>query len=977
MTELSPTLQHDRDALAAVDRLGTALDRLRHAIGTVIFGQTDVVDQTLVSMLAGGHTLLIGVPGLAKTRLVETMASATGLSARRIQCTPDLMPSDILGTEVLEEDATGRRGFRFIPGPVFCQLLMADEINRASPRTQSALLQAMQERQVSVAGHYHDLPTPFHVLATQNPLEQEGTYPLPEAQLDRFLMRIDVDYPDETAERRMLVATTGVAEDAVGSVMTPQDLIDAQILVRSLPVRTLSAEETRAATRPGVKAFSAGRADAVEPFFVDPTSREDWTTTPDGRRALEIALVIGVGNQYLLQSQLAQAEPKFAEAVRLADATGDPTLRGAARTGRAWVALRQGEPSDALASFDDLDPTSRSASLETRTGLRAAVLAVATARLEEGDDAGARELLEEARSLYRAADDAEGGALVLVRLGDLALADDDPARAAQLYAEADESAADGEASWAAPLGLARARAAQARIDDALAAYDRYVAALDRLARSFRTDQGLYSTIEAHSGNLDAMVALAVESGDPSEVRKRVAQARRRSLPELVSRDAARPVGMVSDRFLPPERREVRMMMQSTEGIVELPVDVVFPPADAPEGAVHSLVYYVLPDRTVMTVRDPRGVVHLASSPVGRRELTDLVAAYRRSIGAGQDLVRGILRFDATPDDPPPEAIAQRLHEALLAPVVQHLPEDLDVPLLVVPDGSLWSLPFAALRTPDGEWFGKRALHFGISASSVAASHARPRPTRPRRALVVGNPGAATLDACGRALDVTALDGAEAEAEAIAAAFEGASTDVDLLVGDRADAVRVDAWHGTYDVLHFATHGYVCDDDPLDSLLQVGQAPPDAWRAKNRREAVRVDDPRLPVRMPTSSHRNRGQIQRDLAGSPAVLTARHVMMEWRLEADLVTLSACETGLGQSSHEGTIGLLRAFVASGARSVLVSLWSVDDAVTRELMTSFYQGYLQHGDKGRALRDAMAAVRREHPDPYLWAAFALVGPP
>ena len=236
MTDLSPSMQHDRDALATVDRLGTALDRLRHAIGTVIFGQTDVVDQTLVSMLAGGHTLLIGVPGLAKTRLVETMATATGLSARRIQCTPDLMPSDILGTEVLEEDATGRRGFRFIPGPVFCQLLMADEINRASPRTQSALLQAMQERQVSVAGHYHDLPTPFHVLATQNPLEQEGTYPLPEAQLDRFLMRIDVDYPDQTAERRMLVATTGVAEDAVGSVMTPQDLIDAQILVRSLPV---------------------------------------------------------------------------------------------------------------------------------------------------------------------------------------------------------------------------------------------------------------------------------------------------------------------------------------------------------------------------------------------------------------------------------------------------------------------------------------------------------------------------------------------------------------------------------------------------------------------------------------------------------------------------------------------------------------------------------------------------------------------
>ena len=162
----------------------------------MIFGQEEVVERTLVTILSGGHGLLVGVPGLAKTKLVETLGTVLGLDARRIQFTPDLMPSDILGSEVLEEAADRRRSFRFVKGPIFAQLLMADEINRASPRTQSALLQAMQEHHVTVAGERHDLPAPFHVLATQNPLEQEGTYPLPEAQLDRFLLQIDVGYPD-------------------------------------------------------------------------------------------------------------------------------------------------------------------------------------------------------------------------------------------------------------------------------------------------------------------------------------------------------------------------------------------------------------------------------------------------------------------------------------------------------------------------------------------------------------------------------------------------------------------------------------------------------------------------------------------------------------------------------------------------------------------------------------------------------------
>ncbi len=222
-------------AAGDIEALGQRLHQVRRSIGRVIFGQHAVIEETLITLLAGGHALLIGVPGLAKTRLVETLGTVLGLEDKRVQCTPDLMPADILGSEVLEETDKGRRGFRFIPGPVFCQLLMADEVNRASPRTQSALLQAMQERRVTVAGQPHPLPRPFHVLATQNPLEQEGTYPLPEAQLDRFLLQIDVSYPDLAAERQMLLATTGPNEDSAVPVMTAEELIDAQRMVRAIP----------------------------------------------------------------------------------------------------------------------------------------------------------------------------------------------------------------------------------------------------------------------------------------------------------------------------------------------------------------------------------------------------------------------------------------------------------------------------------------------------------------------------------------------------------------------------------------------------------------------------------------------------------------------------------------------------------------------------------------------------------------------
>lgn len=249
-----PTSAPDAQAERRLADLAARILAAREAVEGTIIGQRQVVDLTLTTLLAGGHALLVGVPGLAKTRLVKTLGQVLGLDTRRVQFTPDLMPTDILGSEVLEAASDGSRAFRFVKGPVFCQLLMADEINRASPRTQSALLEAMQEQQVTVAGQRHALPQPYHVLATQNPIEQEGTYPLPEAQLDRFLFQILIDYPALDDERAILLATTSGMEAPPPVLFSAEELMEAQSLIRRLPAPEQVVESILRvvrATRPG------------------------------------------------------------------------------------------------------------------------------------------------------------------------------------------------------------------------------------------------------------------------------------------------------------------------------------------------------------------------------------------------------------------------------------------------------------------------------------------------------------------------------------------------------------------------------------------------------------------------------------------------------------------------------------------------------------------------------------------------------
>ncbi len=236
MTNESEPIALETDVLASAERLRDSVRRLLAECGKAVVGQSEVLEQLVLAILARGHCLLVGVPGLAKTLMVRTLADGMNLSFSRIQFTPDLMPSDITGTDILQEDkSTGGRAFRFVHGPVFANIVLADEINRTPPKTQAALLEAMQERQVTVAGQRHKLPDPFFVLATQNPIEQEGTYPLPEAQQDRFMFDIRVGYPDENEEFRIIEATTSPGKPRLDRVISGPELLAMQELVLQVP----------------------------------------------------------------------------------------------------------------------------------------------------------------------------------------------------------------------------------------------------------------------------------------------------------------------------------------------------------------------------------------------------------------------------------------------------------------------------------------------------------------------------------------------------------------------------------------------------------------------------------------------------------------------------------------------------------------------------------------------------------------------
>ncbi len=281
----------DKSDLKTVERLTEGFAAIKSEIGKVIIGQDEVIEQLLMAILARGHCLFVGVPGLAKTLLISTLAKTMDLKFSRIQFTPDLMPSDITGTEVIEENrATGAREFRFVKGPVFANIILADEINRTPPKTQAALLQAMQEYEVTAAGETHNLEKPFFVLATQNPIEQEGTYPLPEAQLDRFMFNIFVDYPSEADENEIVRTTTSAYESEAGVVMKAEEILELQDLVRRVPVSD------------SVIAYAVRLARSTRPVEGSPDYIKKWVSWGAGPRASQY-MVLGAKTRAILRGR--------------------------------------------------------------------------------------------------------------------------------------------------------------------------------------------------------------------------------------------------------------------------------------------------------------------------------------------------------------------------------------------------------------------------------------------------------------------------------------------------------------------------------------------------------------------------------------------------------------------------------------------------------------------------------------------------
>jgi MoxR-like ATPase len=293
LTAMGASLATEQSDLQAVQQLNSARERILVELRKAIVGQDEVIDHLLTALFAGGHVLLVGVPGLAKTLLVSSVARVLDLQFSRIQFTPDLMPSDITGTDILEEDSTsGRRAMRFIQGPIFANVVLADEINRTPPKTQAALLQAMQEREVTAGGQTFKLPPPFFVLATQNPIELEGTYPLPEAQLDRFMYNVQVDYPSQVEEENIVAATTSAHVPKLERVLSGKDIMELQQLVRRVPV-------TEHVVRYAVKLARATRGGEGAPDFV-----RQWVSWGAGPRASQY-LVLGAKTRAVLRGRFA------------------------------------------------------------------------------------------------------------------------------------------------------------------------------------------------------------------------------------------------------------------------------------------------------------------------------------------------------------------------------------------------------------------------------------------------------------------------------------------------------------------------------------------------------------------------------------------------------------------------------------------------------------------------------------------------
>lgn len=757
----------------------------------------------------------------------------------------------------------------------------------------------------------------------------------------------------------------------------------------------------------------------------------------EGPRAaddLATALLVNAGNMYLEQQQFPQAELLYQQALQAGKGAPGAAARQRILSNLGWSAIKQRRFEDAerwLGQALEPAPSSPAAIASRRS-----YLALGVSFREQRQFEKAIPDLKRAVELYRqAANDEKGLVRAQAHLATAYLQAGRPVEAREQYLEAllrNESAGDVETRWHASGGLGRANQLLGRLADAMKAYEACLDALQETGNDLLTDQGKMSFLESQDQVFEYYVAtalaVAAETGRDTVARDAIERVRDKALETLLTSRTrskrARP-GCLTAASVLPERHSapplsveqwspgvslgpVANMMAPGVSLEPAPnamargvplgpggeaactepatvtLNAAPPPAPAAAPSATFLEYYVLSDRTAIVVKSG-GRVFAASAPIGGAELETLVTEYLDSIGIegrrGVSVGRqGVPVKTAVPRARPEPEIARQLHRLLVEPALARLPGSADETIVIVPHRSLWRLPFAALRDDSDRYFSNRfRLTFAASEPSWRLVAERPRSSdhRSARAWIAGNPQMPpSASACGLEFSLKPLPGAEREASDIARLFGPGRAE--LFRGPQADRLRLEAWQSDFSVLHLATHGVACPGEPLDSFVALASLDPASTSVDRVSEKMTLRaDPRLPVWLPGYSRLAPARPDGQPAGItyPGLLDARTIINRFTLRADLVTLSACQTGLGRTLGQGTIGFTRAFLAAGARSLLVSLWNVDDDSTRDLMVAFYKEYLRHGNKALALQRAMQSVRRLHPEPRHWAPFTLVG--
>ena len=725
----------------------------------------------------------------------------------------------------------------------------------------------------------------------------------------------------------------------------------------------------------GAKNYRTNGGTPIAPdiYECDRSTFEKLLETPE-EREIEGCLLINAAGLYLRQIQLESARTYYERALRTT-----AERRAEIRANLAWLEILERKPADAARWIEPVSPGESS----PRTYLVSGVVLRETGRPEE-----ALPLLERAAELYEKSGDRRGLARSLAHVGTLHLGASRFPEARASYERAlqlAEESGDAEARWHSLGGLAKCLQELGDAEASLRYYERYLEVISELGASFATDQGKVSFLSNHELVLEEyfhlLVLDAAVRGRFDDARARIEEVRGRALGFLLAarQDARRkrPGELDLERLLPQtgflSENFSNMAEQAAPAVRSRPDDPLpeSPILEVPPPPVTFLEYFSFPDMTVIFVKSKDGTITGSAVHLGVEALRAKVETIRKALRVATP--RGVVAAGSTNERL--GDLQRELYRLLIQPVEGSLPSDPDEVVAIVPHGPLWYLPFASLRKDDGAFLiDEHLLTMAASEESwlFTARRARTADNHDLHAWVVGNPRMPKgLSACGDEMKFDSLPGAEKEAERIAEILGADRTD--LYVGKRADRLRLEAWHGAFSVIHLATHGVVCESDPLASFLVLSDLGPKDVRFDSSTAVLSFpSDPRRPIQVRGAELKDVEASRFDLSG---VLTAGRVIDGFHLKADLVSLSACQTGLGLLSSEGIIGFSRAFLAAGARSLLMSLWRIDDEASRDWMVAFYEAYVSHGNKAKALRYAMERTRERYPDPRYWAGFSLLG--